>query len=339
MQRKWERGGFTLVELLVVIAIIGILIALLLPAVQAAREAARRTQCKNQMRQIGLGLQLYHDSNQSFPAGWNNIGFCWNGAILPYIEQKPLFDTLTFLETGPKDVYPYGIGNWRPTDTSYNAALQNPNAKACGTVIQTYICPSFPHEKQKNNQYIVGRVQNSYLACSGSLSVVDTVGHLSQAGLTFDPNTTITHQHQSLQNGMFWGCSNTGMQAMQDGTSNTILVGEVPTDATFVKDGNANDHWYIGSDQSDPFNPKADPSTGGAEFSETVGSTWSPLNTFFRNANVHGTVLQLAFGSYHPGGGHFTMGDGSVHFLNDSIDKTTYQALSTRNKGEAVSIP
>ena len=332
-KREFSRG-FTLVELLVVIAIIGILISLLLPAVQAAREAARRAQCKNQLRQIGLGLHMYHDANQSLPAGWNNIGFCWNGAILPFIEQKALFDTLTFMETGPKDVYPYGIGNWRPADTGYNAALQNPNAKACGTIISTYICPSFPHPKQRNNQYIVGRVQSSYLACSGSLSAVDTVNHLSQAGLVFDPNTTICHQYQALQNGMFYGCSSLGMQAMTDGTSNTILAGEVPTDATFVKDGNANDHWYIGSDQSDPFNPKGDPSTKGSEFSETVGSTWAPLNTFFRYPNSHGTVIQLAFGSYHPGGAHFVLGDGSVHFVSDSVDTNVYKAISTRNGGE-----
>ena len=335
MQRISTNGkrAFTLVELLVVIAIIGILISLLLPAVQAAREAARRSQCQNQMRQIGIALHMYHDQNQGFPAGWNNIGFCWNGAILPQIEQKPLFDTLTFEETGSKAVYPYGIGNWRPEDTAYNPALQNPNAKACGTVIETYICPSFPHKRQVNNQYIVGRVQNSYLACSGAAAAVDTTSHVTQAGL---PSGTITHQHQRLLDGMFWGCSATRMQSMIDGTSSTILVGEVPTDSDFVKDGNANDHWYIGSDQADPFN-LSDPSTGGSEFSEIVGSTWSPINTFFRYPDSHGTVIQLAFGSYHPGGGHFTYGDGSVHFISDSVNKNTYQALSTRAGREVIS--
>jgi prepilin-type N-terminal cleavage/methylation domain-containing protein len=92
------RLGFTLVELLVVIAIIGLLIGLLLPAVQAAKEAANRMHCTNNLKQMGIAFHTYHDTKQALPAGWNNIGFCWNGAILPFIEQEPLFATLVFSE-------------------------------------------------------------------------------------------------------------------------------------------------------------------------------------------------------------------------------------------------
>ncbi len=93
----WRPGaGFTLVELLVVIAIIGILIALLLPAVQAAREAARRMQCTNNLKQIGLAMHTYHDSLRSFPLGSSRAsdGFTWYSFILPYMEQRPLYDVL-----------------------------------------------------------------------------------------------------------------------------------------------------------------------------------------------------------------------------------------------------
>lgn len=91
------RKGFTLVELLVVIAIIGILIALLLPAVQAAREAARRSQCTNNLKQLGLAIHNFHDVNNVFPIGQpddDNDNYAWGAYILPYVEQKQMYDTL-----------------------------------------------------------------------------------------------------------------------------------------------------------------------------------------------------------------------------------------------------
>src|SRR5678810_851038 len=99
----FDRRAFTLVELLVVIAIIGVLVALLLPAVQSAREAARRTQCANNLKQMGIGLHNYHDTFQRFPFGWSDRGAGWTSMLLPYIEQIPLWDTPGFNESNNWD--------------------------------------------------------------------------------------------------------------------------------------------------------------------------------------------------------------------------------------------
>ncbi len=125
----WSRSGFTLVELLVVIAIIGVMAGLLLPAVQAARESARRTQCQNNLRQLGIGLLRYHDQHGAFPVGcfeWRPRGnttnrqLAWSAYLLPYIEQQPLFNRLDMS---------------KPFDDPVNS-------EAASTTVSIYVCPS-----------------------------------------------------------------------------------------------------------------------------------------------------------------------------------------------------
>src|ERR1700709_2477916 len=99
MLTRNRRTGFTLIELLVVIAIIAVLIALLLPAVQQAREAARRSQCKNNLKQLGLAMHNYHDTYKVFPTASGGNGFSPHARILPYVDQAPLYGTLNFLTT------------------------------------------------------------------------------------------------------------------------------------------------------------------------------------------------------------------------------------------------
>jgi prepilin-type processing-associated H-X9-DG protein len=320
------------VELLVVIAIIGVLIGLLLPAVQAAREAANRMGCSNNMKQIGLGLHGHSDAQHNLPAGWNDIGFCWNGAIFPYIEQEALFSTLVFHENNGSTT---DNGNWDQAGSR--------NSAACGTLISIYVCPSSPIKPQITNQSIPNRAISCYNACTGSWAAVDTgntssSGQLGEAGLTYTAKKCISHWMWD-QNGMFYGNSYLTFSAATDGLSNTIFVGEVPTDYNFTKDGNATDHWHTGTPQGDPFNGNGTStnSTSGSEFSEVAGSTYSPLNTRYRFPSTHGTLIQLAFGSEHTAGANFLFGDGSVHFLPDSINKETYQAASSRNGGESTS--
>ncbi len=142
----WSRCGFTLVELLVVIAIIGVLAGLLLPAVQATRESARRTQCQNNLRQLGIGLLRYHDQHDAFPVGcveWRSWGnttnrqLAWSAYLLPYIEQQSLFDRLDLS---------------KPFDDPVNA-------ESASTVLNVYLCPSadqlltLPHSARGPSHY------------------------------------------------------------------------------------------------------------------------------------------------------------------------------------------
>lgn len=119
------QDGFTLIEVLVVVSIIGVVVALIIPAVLAAREAARRIQCMNNLKQIGLALENYHSSNGSYPCLGNGLGYSVHAVILPFLEQRPLFDSFN-LSVPPFDV------DWR----------KEPNATALSTVVSGFLCPS-----------------------------------------------------------------------------------------------------------------------------------------------------------------------------------------------------
>lgn len=198
------RRGFTLVELLVVIAIIGILIALLLPAVQAAREAARRSQCSNNLKQMSLGLHNYHDVYKQFPLPGmiaNKLG--WNYSILPYIEQKPLFDSISSLQT---------------------SASLPPSAEAASTsAIPAYLCPSAP---------VIEHTSSSPTTYGGKpVYTIHYYGILGPRGT--NPTTNVAYPCVNMseafggecQEGVFWQYGS-AIRDITDGTSNTYLLGE-----------------------------------------------------------------------------------------------------------------
>jgi prepilin-type N-terminal cleavage/methylation domain-containing protein/prepilin-type processing-associated H-X9-DG protein len=308
MSRRPAARGFTLIELLVVIAIIAILIALLLPAVQQAREAARRSQCRNNLRQLALGLHNYHETHRTFPFGWNTHGTGWHAMILPMIDQAPLYSQLRFEENGP--------GNW---------GSGGGNELIVGTLIPTFRCATMPQPEHVEIDFgIPNRVPASYRGNAGSEASSD------------DDSTIIPPWTKSLenldQNGLFYACSSVRIRDITDGTSNTLLLTEAMTDVNFTKDDQSMDVWYIGSPQIDMC--RCDGGNGGTEFSEFVSTAVSPINLRRRDPAAHGNLMELSVGSYHTGGAQVGFCDGSVRFLSESIDQALYEALSTRNGGE-----
>ena len=304
-----RRVGFTLVELLVVIAIIGILIALLLPAVQAAREAARRSQCSNNLRQLGLAVHNYQTSAGAMPYGWSDWGAGWSLPILPHIEMNAIYDTL-YLGNAGANMWSNG----------------SPNHRACETVIPIFRCPSMTQPEHYNMNGIAKRVPASYRGNAGSEASSDDLSTITISG-------TKGLEHLQ-QNGIFYACSGVRIGEISDGTSHTIMVGESRTDPVFHKDGQGMDFWYIGSPQV--WECRCDGGTGGTEFSEYVATTMAPVNAYLRDITMPGRLMELSFGSYHPGGAQFTMCDGSTRFIDDEIDATIYKALGSRDGGEVV---
>lgn len=305
-----SRRGFTLVELLVVIAIIGILVALLLPAVQAAREAARRMSCSNNMKQLGLALHNYHDTMQKFPFGWDQRGALWSAMILPYVEQRNVYETLVFQESG--------LGNWN--------AAGSPNPAACAHNYSFYRCPSQPGPLHIDNEGIPNRFAASYRGNAGNEATSDDSSTIPI------PGTKSLENMQ--QNGIFSGCSSVRFADIIDGTSNTLMLGESQFDLKFVKDGNAMDFWIVGSPQTDPC--RCDSGNGGTEFTEAVGSTYERMNLRKQNPAATGYLMELSFGGYHPGGAMFCLSDGSVRFIAETVDLQTYRALGSRDGGETL---
>ncbi|MBI1249680.1 DUF1559 domain-containing protein [bacterium] len=305
-----RRRAFTLVELLVVIAIIGVLIALLLPAVQQAREAARRSSCRNNMKQVGLALHNYHDVFGEFPSGFNGLEMLWTASILPQLEQNNIYDTLIFTESG--------AGNWNHDGS--------PNERACGTVVNVYRCPSMAVPEHIDNSGIPGRVPISYRGVASSQAVSDDLSTIPSSSL---PQVAL--EMQDL-NGTLYGGSHIRFADITDGTTNTVVVGESWTNPSYVKDGQGMDYWQFGCPQSGGWDPIPG-DKGGTEYSEGVGSTWPKINAHL-DPTQPGVIMELAFGSYHPGGAQFTLGDGSVRFIAETVDIVTYRGLGSRNGHE-----
>lgn len=295
--------GFSLIELLVVIAIIGILVGLLLPAVQAAREAARRIQCSNNLHQMGIGLHNYHDSLGRFPAGvvypnW----LLWSGAILPFVEQNNIYDSLDF------------SADW--------GEYQSPNGDACSTFLSIYRCPSSNAPESVDVQGVEGRVPGGYLAIGSGTA-------------TRESGTVADHLGLDRQDGLMFVNSRTRMASVSDGTSNSFAIGEAlfrpeTTGPDLFGVIQIVDHWYIGT------NGMAIPagSEGVIEISEAVGSTGVPLNGI--DLDIFIDEKEIGFSAQHTGGTLFLYVDGHVRFSANSIDKGIYSALGTIASGEVV---
>ena len=338
------RRGFTLIELLVVIAIIGVLIALLLPAVQAAREAARRSQCTNNLKQMGLALHNYESTQGSFPMGgmrWDrNFDGCvtdwkhtWQDYIMPFLEQGTTYNTFNFS---------------RP----WNSITQN---TAFDTNVAVYLCPSDSRYTQEPVGF-VQYVQTSYAAVRGGTENI----YYSWGTPTTQPNANRCGAIDS--EGLFGTNVVYRIADISDGTSQTLAVGETSrfnADASTASPFNmgnvlgawggpgitgwTNDVRVTGGAYTVPkINSQPDKLNSGPSIGSTCGGPFATPQ--FGNPIGWATIPnpcqnngQFGFRSNHPGGANFLFCDGSVKFLKSTINTQTLQALGSRNLGEVVS--
>jgi len=329
LRRRRVKRGFTLIELLVVIAIIAILIALLLPAVQQAREAARRTQCKNNLKQLGLALHNYHDVYRMFPIGHVYVGttgsyalarrapgWGWTAFILPFMDQANSYEKIDFTEA--------------------------PSAPGNIDVVRTFLpmmwCPSLPYKQDmpigRTGQAFEingpGLARTSYVASAGAFD----------NGFNSIPQTNVADR----VTGMLGRDSSVKMRDVTDGTSNTLLAGEARhygqsagNAGSFTWDPKlyASHHWVQGT------------SVATLALTRMAVQKINPPNS----ASV--LIRREAFASKHIGGAQFLLADGSVHFISENINHNgirwnnyssnpdpsrlgIFQLLAARNDGQVL---
>lgn len=343
-----QRRGFTLIELLVVIAIIAILIALLLPAVQQAREAARRTQCRNNLKQIGLALHNYHDNFNVFPMGYsdtvagnaerNGAGWSWATFILPQLDQAPLYNRFTFATT------PYA-------NTYGGASIENQVLMA--TPLAAFSCPSDvkPATAANNGgaanvavgQGVAAIATSSYAGSRGAFNGAHCAENAAN-----NPQITV----DARNNGLLIVNGKRSLRDITDGASNAFAVGEVRW-LPLVTDINGNPN--VGSVRQFVY---GNVTTGGGPNCTNNGANNNGPDLHLRAAHMkpNGPILDAAnlhrnFHSTHVGGAFFLFGDGAVRFISENIDNTasgyttatvngpygTYQRLGAINDGQVVS--
>ena len=297
------RCGFTLIELLIVIAIIGILIALLLPAVNSTREAARRTQCRNNVKQIALAMHGHHESHGVFPAGARSRHYgTWVVDLFPYIEQDAMFDQYVLTSR-----YQY-----------------SPNVEVLSNRVAVYTCPSdtpisswtFCDIPNYNYAVNLGNTSNFREPTWNGVTFSTGPFHSSNNGGTSDPNTPVY-----------------GFAHLRDGSSQTLMIGE-------IRQGQNDDDlrglttWGPGcgfTAHNAPNSPTPDYLDNGwcPAASQTIAQ-W-PCQPATSANPVNATAR-----SRHTGGVNTAFCDGSVHFISNDIDITTWRNLSTMRGGEVV---
>ncbi len=319
--RRVGKSGFTLVELLVVIAIIGILVGLLLPAVQAAREAARRMQCSNNLKQFGLAMQTYHDTNKTFPSGYtvelippatigttsmmslaNQSHWSWGAFILPYIEQTALYNNL-------------GVGS-----RTLHSNLTTPATLAMlQTPLPTFVCPSDPGPALNNfDQRLADNPAdanaawyNRHVTSNGTDRIPIAKSNYVMVACSSVSTTPPVWPQYGPATGMGWLNSRCRIAEVTDGTSNTVIVGE-----RAFRFANLN----VGAGNALGFSSTVCTQGTSAGIKAAgmcvLGLAYNGIN-FSTTNRVH---QPRGFHSNHVGGAQFVFVDGSVHFISQNID-------------------
>jgi prepilin-type N-terminal cleavage/methylation domain-containing protein len=345
-----QRRAFTLIELLVVIAIIAVLIALLLPAVQAAREAARRTQCVNNLKQIGIATHNYHDVFQCLPFGKGPdymaidpnapIYARWSAhsQLLSYIEQKVLFDAINFsFPPDTPDLGVSGMGDLMPPYSSPSGS----NATVSRVMLSAFICPSDA---------------GGVTSWPGSSCYSANEGCWLCDACEASPSTVAPGV---LPLGPFYNKSCVNLASFTDGTSQTALFSErrrgratpdpksdlfqmnnaTSLDQTYqtctglnvsmamIYSSSVGMAWAVGDMTCTTYNHVSTPNT------RSCAGTGMGMGMMGEDMMVN-MAVQLPPSSYHPGGVNVGIGDGSVRFVKDTINLTAWRSLSTRNGGE-----
>ncbi len=335
------RTGFTLVELLVVIAIIGILVALLLPAVQAARESSRRVACKNNLKQMGLAALNYESANRTFPLGYangpnqaggnaiKNDRLCWYHFLLMYMEQQALADGFfEHLDTAPNaSALNYVPGMITPISMTFCPSDPiNPKFQS--------VAPTLPPVPAKWTNPGHQGVHGNYVACTGSI-FFDRVDPAASDALKQRYAGMNATQVGLNQNGIFYWQTETAIRKITDGTTHTLLFGEliVAPDAE-CGSGNCNDlrgRYWNPAHYNTNFTTVYPPNTSVPDRLYYCNQQTSPPGAPCESTNTQGF---LALRSYHPGGVNVCFADGSVDFLQDSIDYLAYRAMGSRDGAE-----